>query len=170
MIIRLAAKSDAADISEIWNSYIRNTSITFTTDEKTPTSIAELITQKAENGLPFLIAEDQGKILGSATYGAFRNGPGYSFTVEHSIMLSDTAKRGGIGRALMTALEAEAQKNDINSLVAGISAENQDAIAFHEVIGFKKVGHVAQVGHKFGRWMDLILLQKMLDCRTDKPE
>lgn len=170
MIIRAAEHRDADDISKIWNVYIHDTSVTFTTAEKTPEIIATVLKDKEQTGLPFFVAEEDGKVLGFATFGPFRAGPGYVHTMEHSIMLIDAAKGHGTGRALMTAIEKYACRNNIHSLVAGISAENPNAIAFHHAIGFKKVGHVAQAGHKFGRWMDLILLQKMLDCRTDKPD
>jgi phosphinothricin acetyltransferase len=168
MMIRPAVTIDAVHISEIWNPYIRETAITFTTSEKTPTEIAAMVEEKAQTKLPFLVAEDTGKVLGFATYAQFRGGPGYARTMEHSIMLSQGAKGRGVGRALIGALEAAACQNDVHSLVAGISAENLGAIAFHQAIGFKKVGHVANAGRKFERWMDLILLQKMLNCRADK--
>ncbi|SLN51551.1 N-acyltransferase YncA [Roseovarius albus] len=170
MILRAAEPRDAGEISKIWNVYIRDTSVTFTTTWKTPDTISTVLKDKAQAKLPFFVAEDEGKVLGFVTYGPFRTGPGYVHTMEHSIMLSDAAKGRGTGRALMQAIEEEACRKNVHTLVAGISAENPNAIAFHQAIGFKKVGHVAQAGRKFGRWMDLILLQKMLDCRTDKPD
>ncbi|WP_120500906.1 GNAT family N-acetyltransferase [Roseovarius sp. EL26] len=169
MRIRAANSSDAADIATIWNFYIRETAVTFTTSAKAPAAIAAVISEKTQMGLPFLIIEDAGKVLGFATYAQFRGGPGYAHTMEHSIMLSKVATGGRMGRALMAALEAAACQGGVHSLVAGISAENPDAIAFHRAIGFTQAGYIAKAGRKFGRWMDLILLQKMLDCRTDNP-
>lgn len=82
--------------------------------------------------------------------------------MEHSVILAEGAKGQGIGSALMTALENHAHINNIHSLIAGISADNMNAIQFHLAIGYHRVTHLKQVGFKFGQWYDLVLMQKFL--------
>jgi len=101
-------------------------------------------------------------VQGHATYGQFRNGPGYAQSMEHSIHLSKTASGQGLGRALMAALESHASAAGVHVMVAGISSENPGACAFHARLGYVACGRVAQAGRKWDRWLDLILMQKIL--------
>ena len=159
LLIRTARRRDAADIAAIWNQVIRDTAITFTTEAKTVEGLSSDI---AARGGAFQVAEIDGTFAGFATYGAFRSGPGYACTKEHSIMLAAGARRQGAGRALMEALQAHARHEGVHSLWAGISSENPAAIPFHAALGFVEIARLPQVGYKFGRWMDLVLMQKML--------
>lgn len=148
-------------IAALWNPIIRDTAITFTTDEKSAEGLAATLAEKAGADFPFLIAE-AGELLGFATYGSFRNGPGYRRTVEHTIILAPQARGRGIGRVLMAALEEHARARSIHSLIAGVSGENPSGRAFHAAIGFVEIAVLPEVGFKFGRWMDLVLMQKRL--------
>jgi len=159
MIIRAARPDDAPAIAAFWNPLIRDSSITFTNKEKTPATIAAMM---AERGPAFLVAQEAGAVIGFATYGPFRSGPGYGATAELSIILSDGARGRGIGRALIVELEAAARLGGIHILVAGISADNAAAIAFHRALGYVETGRMPEVGRKFGRWLDLVLMQKRL--------
>lgn len=162
MIIRDATVGDAGAIAAIWNPYIREMATTFTTTEKTSYGLAADIAARQDGGTAFLVAEDDGQITGFATCFPFRAGPGYARTMEHSVILGPGAQGRGAGRALMQALEARARDAGVHVLVAGVSGENAQAVAFHEALGYVRVGHMPEVGRKFGRWMDLILLQKTL--------
>ncbi|WP_083100430.1 GNAT family N-acetyltransferase [Pseudophaeobacter leonis] len=157
--IRQAQPQDAATITRIANSLIRDTLFTFTTQERSPEDIAARLRDATA---PFLLAEIDGRVVGFATYGPFRSGPGYRHTQEHSIQLTQAAQGRGLGRALMQRLEDVARQNGVHVLVAGISGANPRAVAFHAAIGFTQSGHMAQVGHKWGQWLDLILMQKQL--------
>ncbi|GAW35176.1 N-acyltransferase YncA [Roseovarius sp. A-2] len=159
MIIRRAANEDIPAILDIWNPLIRDTSVTFTTVEKTVRGLADDL---ATRGDAFLVAEAAGQILGFATYGPFRAGPGYAKTAEHSVILGAGARGRGVGRALMARLEAQARAQGIHVLIAAVSGENEGAIAFHRAIGFTQGARLPEVGQKFGRWMDLVLLHKRL--------
>ncbi len=163
MRIRAAQARDAATIAAIWNPLIRDTATTFTTTPRTPEGLAQEFVACATEGRAFLLAEGEaGEVSGFATYFQFRKGPGYAHTMEHSIILAQGARGRGVGRALMTALCDHARGAGVHSLIAGVSAENPDGVAFHEAVGFARVARLPQVGRKFGRWMDLVVLQKFL--------
>lgn len=161
-MIRDATPADAAGIAAIWNPVIRDTAITFTTLEKTEDDITAMIRTRQADGHGFLVAETGGAILGFASYAQFRGGPGYARTMEHTILLAPAAHGRGLGRALMTALEDHARARGTVSLIGGISGENSAGRAFHARIGFAEVAILQRVGHKFGRTMDLVLMQKFL--------
>jgi len=163
MIIRPAEARDAPAIAAIWNEVIDTSSATFTTEHK---RIPALQADIAARGRGFQVAEDGTGLLGFATYFQFRGGPGYRFTMEHSIQLSPAARGRGTGRALMTALETAAAQNGVHSLWAGVTGENPAGVAFHARLGYREIARLPEVGHKFGRWMDLILMQKILEIRN----
>ncbi len=158
MILRDATAADAEAIAAIWNREIRDGVSTFNTIEKELGAIKGAIASE----VVFLVAEDAGAVVGFATFGPFRGGPGYALTMEHTIYLAETARGTGIGRALMTRLETEAKARGVHVLVAGVGGENSGGIAFHKAMGFAEVGRMPEVGRKFDRWMDLVLLQKLL--------
>ena len=157
--VRPARTQDAAQISVIWNHYIRETAVTFNSVEKADTDVVTEIQQKQG---AFWVAEFGGQVVGFATYGAFRGGIGYAQTKEHTIQLAPDFSGKGTGRALMNALMSHAKDNGVHSMWAGISAENTAGVAFHTAIGFDHVAVLSEVGHKFGRYMDLVLMQKFL--------
>lgn len=161
-MIRAATSADATGIAAIWNPVIRDTAITFNSAEKTVADIAGLILSRTSDGHAFLVAEDGGRIAGFATYAQFRGGIGYARTMEHTILLAPTAQGRGLGRALLTAIEDHARAAGALSLFAGVSAENPAGRAFHARLGFAEVAILQRVGFKFGRSMDLVLMQKFL--------
>lgn len=162
MIIRDAEVTDSPAIADIWNHNIRHTVNTFTSAEKLPEGLARDIKTRQAEGKGFLVAEESGEIIGFATYFQFRGGPGYACTAEHTVMLAEAAMGRGAGRALMDALEAHARGAGMHSLIACVAGENAAGEAFHAAIGFRAIAVLPEVGRKFGRWMDLTLMQKML--------
>ena len=161
-MIRDATPADAPGIGAIWNPVIRDTAITFNSAEKTEADIARMIHDRQQSGHAFLVAETAAGIAGFATYAQFRGGVGYARTMEHTILLSPQAQGQGLGRALMTAVESHARDAGAISLFAGVSAENPAGRAFHARMGFAEVAILQRVGFKFGRAMDLVLMQKFL--------
>lgn len=159
MNIRQAQAADAAAIVDITNAVIRDTLITFTTTERSVDSVSADIEAR---GPGYLVAEKNGRVLGFATFGPFRSGPGYAQSREHTIQLAPEIRGQGVGRALMRALEAAARAEGVHVLVAGISSANPGAIAFHAALGFTQVGCMPEVGFKWGKWLDLVLMQKIL--------
>ncbi|WP_342078502.1 N-acetyltransferase family protein [Yoonia sp. SS1-5] len=157
-MIRPATDQDVPAIAALWNHMIRETSHTFTTVERSVPEVANLISAQQT----CLVLEQAGHVGGFARFGPFRPGPGYRFTAEHSIILSETAQGDGQGRELMRGLCDLARQQGLQTLIGAISGENLGAIAFHRAIGFEKVAVLSQVGFKFGRRIDLVLMQKML--------
>ena len=161
MDIRAAEESDSQAIAEIWNLVIRASVFTFNSVEKSEDEIRGMISEKRAVGHPVLVA-DSGGVAGFATYGQFRLGVGYVRTMEHTIHLPPGERGKGTGRALMQQLESIAQREGVHSLIAGISGENRGAVAFHAAMGYSEIACLPQVGRKFGRWFDLVLMQKFL--------
>ena len=162
MTIRPATHADIPDLLAIWNPVIRDTAVTFNAIEKTTADLAQMIADKASAGYAFLVAEADGAVLGFASYGQFRGGIGYAHTMEHTIVLGANARGRGLGRALMLAIEDHARAGGAHSIFAGVSAENPEGRAFHAAMGYAQRVTLPAVGYKFGRWMDLHLMQKFL--------
>ncbi|WVX49807.1 L-methionine sulfoximine/L-methionine sulfone acetyltransferase [Roseobacter fucihabitans] len=147
------------EIAALWNRMIRDTLSTFTTLEKSPADIEEMIEARAG---AVLIALQQDEFAGFATYGPFRAGPDYAATVEHTILVSPQHQGAGVGRHLLEALQANARAQGVHVMVAGISHTNIAAQKFHRKMGYDEVGRMAQVGFKNAQWLDLVLMQKIL--------
>jgi L-amino acid N-acyltransferase len=158
-MIRPATAADAPAIAAIWNALIRDSAATFNSVEYTDAQIAEMIATKARDHHAFYVDD---AVTGYATYGQFRGGVGYARCMEHSIHLSHAAQGRGLGRLLLAALEDHARTHGVHSMIAAVAGENTAGIAFHAACGYAHVATIPAVGWKFGRWMDLVLMQKFL--------
>lgn len=169
VILRPAGAADIPGLVAFWNRIIRDTTVTFTTLPKTEDGIAAMIADRRSRGREFFVAEDGGEIS-FATYDQFRDGSGYVHAMEHTILLPPALRGRGAGRALMERVEAHARAGGAHTLFAGISGENQPAIAFHARLGFDVSARFPETGRKFGRWLDLVLMMKRIgreaDCRA----
>ena len=161
-MIRPATPGDCARIAAVWNQIIRDTLITFTTAERTEEGLRALLEEKSAQGFATFVAEADGAVLGFATYGQFRAGPGYARTMEHTVLLAPEARGRGFGRGLMAAVENHAAAGGAHSIFAGVSGANPEGRAFHAALGYREVAVLPQVGFKFGQWLDLVLMQKFL--------
>lgn len=161
-MIRDAVESDAAGIAVIWNRVIRETAVTFNSAEKPSEEVAAMIAERQSAGHGFWVAEAEGEILGFVTVSQFRGGVGYARTLEHTIIMAPGSSGRGLGRALMVTMEDHCREQGAHSVFAGVSGENPDGVAFHEAVGYRLVCILPEVGFKFGRWMDLHLMQKFL--------
>ena len=160
-MIRPALAADAPALAALWNPWIRDTAITFNPVEKTAAEIAAMICDRQAAGHGFWVAEDAG-LLGFVSYAQFRGGLGYATCMEHSVILSPAARGRGVGRALMQVMEAHARAKGAHQMIAGVSGENPEGRAFHARIGYAEIAIIPQAGYKFGRFMDLVLMQKFL--------
>ena len=164
-MIRPAGSGDIPAIAAIINHVIRETTISFTSLAKTEADIDAMLSDRRALGHEVFVADagaGQGGVVGYATYAQFRPSPGYARTMEHSVALSAAGQGRGFGRALMYAMEAHAAAAGAHVMVAAISAENTTSIRFHTSIGYAHCGLLPQTGFKFGRYHDLLLMQKIL--------
>jgi L-amino acid N-acyltransferase YncA len=159
MHIRDATEDDLPAILAIYNHAILTSNAVYS---ETPATLEDrrawLAARRAQN-FPVLVAEDRG-ILGFASFGEFRPWPGYAATVEHSVFVLEAAQRRGLGTALLQRLVDEARHRDKHVMIAGIDAENAASIAMHRNLGFTEAGVLREVAQKFGRWLDLVLMQR----------
>ncbi|MGR3503264.1 N-acetyltransferase family protein [Pseudaestuariivita sp.] len=159
--LRRATREDAEAMAEIWNPIIRDTTITFTTEEKTLRALRADIYLRQERRQPWMVAETD-RIIGFGGFAPFRGGPGYLRTVEHTIYLAPEAQGAGVGAKLLKDIELSARAGGASVLIGGVSGENAPAIAFHRRHGFDTEVVLPKVGVKFGRSLDLHLFHKFL--------
>jgi L-amino acid N-acyltransferase len=160
--VRYANTGDAAAIAAVWNPQILETPFTFDHDAYSVAELAAMIAQGQASDQAWFVVEEGGRVTGFASFAPFREGEGYGRTMEHTIFLDPDAGGEGLGDLLMRAIEHEAQARGIHSLIACVTGENGVALKFHRDLGFETVGVIPQAGWKFGRWIDLVILQKML--------
>jgi phosphinothricin acetyltransferase len=159
VILRGAQPLDAAGIALIWNQIIRDTLATFTTVEKDRSTLAATIGAEPQR---WIVAEEDGEVLGFACYFQFRGGPGYAQSMEYTIHLAQNARGRGLGGRLLAALEAAARAEGAHSLYGGVSGANPEGQAFHLRSGFVRLAVLPEVGRKNAEWLDLHLYHKFL--------
>ncbi|WP_072804418.1 GNAT family N-acetyltransferase [Rhodococcoides yunnanense] len=162
MLIRDTHTEDLPAILEIHNDAIRNTTAIW---DETEVGLEERITWldgRLRAGNPVLTAVVDGRVAGYASYAQWRPKSGYRLTVEHSVYVSGDFHRRGIASALLTELIERARSAGIHALVGVIESGNTTSITLHEKLGFVTVGEMPEVGIKFGRWLDLTLMQLTL--------
>ena len=176
VIIRDIIEKDVKRVLEIYTYYIENTAITF---ECEVPSLTEFRT-RVENIIkryPFIVAELDGAVMGYAYAGAFNERSAYDHSSELSIYLEFTVQKAGLGRKLYEELEHRLSEMGILNLYACIAFPEADdeyltknSAEFHSHMGFKTVGEFHQCGYKFGRWYDMIWMEKMIGShRSDQP-
>ncbi|WP_417806636.1 GNAT family N-acetyltransferase [Thioclava sp.] len=165
-MIRDAKPDDAEAIAEIYNDAVRNTTAIWNDIEVDAQNRRDWITDRQAAGYPLLVWEDGGKAVGYASFGPFRPHDGYHLSVEHSVYVHRDHRSGGKGAQMMEALISRARASGFHVMIAAIDAANTGSVRLHERLGFAHVGMMPQVGKKFGRWLDLALLQLVLDDRA----
>lgn len=164
-MIRDATPEDAEALAAIYNDAVVNSTAIWNDVQVDAQNRIDWVQGRQAQGLPVLVLEEAGEVTGYASYGPFRPQDGYRETVEHSVYIRSDRRGGGRGAALMKALLAYARAQGQHVMVAAVDASNAPSIALHRKLGFKDVGVMPQVGQKFGRWLDLALLQIVLDDR-----
>jgi L-amino acid N-acyltransferase YncA len=163
--IRPATIGDLAAITEIYNHAVLHTVATFDIVEKTID--AQRVWFKKHRGkYPILVAEVNGTVAGWAALTAWSDKPAYAGTAEISLYVQEEFQRRGIGQKLSEAIVEEGRKAGLHTLIAVIADENRTSINLAESLGFKHIGVLKEVGFKFGRLLDVVLMQKIYDQRT----
>lgn len=163
MLIRAATQDDLPVICDIYNDAVANTTAIWNETLVDIANRAAWLKAREDVGYPVLVAvSDEGVVTGYASFGDWRAFDGYRHTVEHSVYVHKGCRGGGIGRKLMVALIAEAERLGKHVMIAGIESENTASIRLHAQLGFVDTGRMREVGTKFGRWLDLTFMQLVL--------
>ncbi|MGA2399485.1 MAG: N-acetyltransferase family protein [Steroidobacteraceae bacterium] len=160
--ISAAARAQLSEIRDIYNEVIRNSTAVFSDVEVTLADREAWFDAKCAAGFPVLVATDPSGVVGFGTLGEFRTWPGYRYSVEHTVHVRADRRGRGIGRALVQALLQEAARMQKHVMIAGIDAQNVTSIALHEKLGFRVAGELKEVAFKFGRWLDLKFMQRLI--------
>ena len=161
-LIRPATEADVPAILAIYNDAVAHTTAIWNETLVDLENRRAWVRERQGRGFPVLVADEGKGALGYGTFGEFRPHDGYRVTVEHSIYVAEAARGRGLGKALLAALIAEARRLDKRAMIGGIDAANELSLALHRKFGFVEAGRLPGVGVKFGRPLDLVLMQKTL--------
>lgn len=170
--IRPSRDQDIPAITAIYAHHVLNGTGTF---ETVPPTAEDMSARRADvlgKELPYLVAEEDGRILGFAYCNWFKPRPAYRYSAEDSIYMADGERGRGAGKQLLTALAQEAQAAGVRKLIAVIGdSANVGSVRVHEAVGFTPVGVLKSCGWKFGKWLDVVLMEKPLGLGdTTSPE
>jgi len=161
-MIRSVNLNDAERIVDIYNIYVLDTVITFEQDIVSSEVMSARIEQVMSQGLPWLVAESEGQVVGYAYATPWKERTAYRYTVEVTVYLSQQEKQRGWGTQLYKELFNRLKQHGMNIAIGGITLPNDASIALHEKFGMYKVAHFKQVGFKFDQWLDVGYWQKEL--------
>jgi L-amino acid N-acyltransferase len=166
MQIRVAVQADFDQITAIYNDVLINSTAIY---NDRPASISDRIAwwrARVEQNFPVLVAAADEHICGFGSYGDFRSWPGYRFTVEGTVHVASEVRGQGVGSLLLKTLIMQAKQAGKHSMIAGVDSGNIASLRFLERFGFEHVGHLREVGYKFNRFLDPVLLQYWITPRV----
>lgn len=162
--IEFASNDHLSAIAEIYNDAVVNTTAIWNDAQVDVDNRRDWLAMRRAAGYPVLVAlDDDRRVLGYASFGDFRAFDGYRFSVENSVYVHNEARGLGVGRALMARLIGEAKGLGKHLMIAAIESGNEASLRLHAQLGFVESGRMAEVGTKFGRWLDLTWMQLRLD-------
>jgi phosphinothricin acetyltransferase len=162
-LIRPATPSDIPSITRVYDQAVREGTASFEILPPDEAEMARRFESLQAGDYPYLIADIAGTVVGYAYAGPYRARPAYRWTVENSVYVDVTAHRRGLGRALLDRLIAESEARGFRQMIAVIGdSANASSIKLHRAAGFRMVGTFDNVGFKFGRWLDSVLMQRPL--------
>ena len=159
--VRLAGLEDAEAIRDIYNKEVTGSTVTF---DLVPRTVEEQHAWLAEHAgaHPAVVAVDGTTVLGFGSLSPYRSRPAYSTTVEDSVYVDESARGRGVGRLVLAELVRLADVHGFHAMMARIVGGHEVSIALHQACGFEVVGVEKEVGRKFGRWLDVVLMQRLL--------
>lgn len=174
--IRMAQIADAGELLEIYRPYVEHTAISFEYDVPTEEEFAGRI-EKTQEMYPYLVAEMDGEIIGYAYVSPFKERKAYDWAVETSVYIKEGYKGQGWGKKLYTALEDILRRQNITNLYACIAYTDQEdeyltnaSVDFHRHMGYRLAGTFYRCGYKFGRWYDMVWMEKMIAVQPEHPD
>ena len=161
--IRPSRDGDLPQVTAIYAHHVLHGTGTFETDPPSQADMAARRTDVLAKGLPYLVAEEGGRVLGFAYCQWFKPRPAYRFSAEDSIYMHPDAAGQGLGKALLAELASQAEAAGIRKLIAVIGdSANAGSVGVHRALGFTPVGSFKSCGWKFGKWLDIVLMEKSL--------
>jgi phosphinothricin acetyltransferase len=161
--IRPAEPCDLAAITRIYDHAVRYGTASFEIEPPDEAEMARRYEALRADGYPYLTAEQDGTLAGYAYAGPYRPRPAYRWTIESSVYVAPHAQRRGVGRALLQQLILESESCGFRQMIAVIGGSANDAsIQLHRAAGFRMIGTLNNVGYKFDRWLDSVLMQRSL--------
>ena len=168
--IRQAQPADMAVITGIYAHAVRYGTASFELDPPDEAEMRRRYEALRASGHPYLVAELDDAIVGYAYVGPYRARPAYRFAVENSVYVAPQSVRRGFGRALLARLIVEAERSGFRQMIAVIGdTANAGSVELHRAAGFRMVGTFENVGFKFGRWLDSVLMQRALGKGAEEP-
>ena len=171
----MAALEDALEIQEIYSVYVKNTAVTFEYEIPSVAEISKRISDTLQL-YPYIVAMEEGRVAGFAYASAFRKREAYNWAAETTIYLRQDCRGKGIGKKLYLTLGDILKRQNIINLYACIAYTskedehlNNTSTAFHGHLGYSKVSHFSKCGYKFGKWYDIIWMEKVLNEHPDTP-
>lgn len=164
MLVRDAGPADLAAITAIYAHHVLTGTGTFEEEPPTEPEMAARMAKVKADGCAWLVAEDEdGQILGYGYFGKFRERSAYRYTAEDSVYVRNDIRGQGVGKALVAELIARAEARGFRQMIAVIGdSENVGSIGLHLSLGFRQVGVLKAAGMKFGRWVDVVQMQRAL--------
>lgn len=163
VLIRSATVGDLPGILEIYNDAVLHTTATYDYEPRTLEHRAAWFDDHVKNDYPVFVATDSGgRVVGWSSLNRYHDRMGYRFSTENSIYVAADQRGRGIGKQLMTPLIEGARQRGFHAILAGIDATNTSSLRLHAGFGFEPVAHFKEVGFKFGRWLDVIYLERLL--------
>ncbi len=161
-LIRPAEAADLGAVADIYNDAVLNSTATFDTE---PATLEESEQWLRERSHPYavLVAEHGGEVIGWAALKAFASKPAYRFTAENTVYVRVDMRGRGVGALLLARLLEVAAENGFRTVIARIAAPNPASVRLHRRLGFRRVGVEREVGRKFERWLDVVVMQKLLN-------
>lgn len=170
MIVRPGRQADAEALAAIYGHHVLTGFGTFEEDPPDPAEMERRRLAVVERGLPYLVAEEAGRVLGFAYASAFRPRAAYRYTAEDSVYVAPDAVGRGVGRAVLSQVVAQCEALGLRQLVAVIGdSGNAASIGLHRSLGFEHAGLGRGFGHKHGRWVDIVFMQKPLNGGDTRP-
>ena len=163
MQIRPTTRSDLPGILEIYNDAVLNTTATYDYEPRTLEHRTQWFEERQREGYPIFVAvTEDGRVAGWSALNPFHARFGYRFTAENSVYVAADARGQGIGKLLLAPLIDGAKSRGLHAIIAAIDAQNEASIRLHAGFGFEKVGFFKQTGFKFGRWLDVVYMERLV--------